>query len=341
MRLDSEARRIAAGRASLPFRPRNSVRSPVTDRRLARDADRETPRAGRTPAGTRCAPAARPCRVAARDDVQLRAGAVFAEHPFHVQRHRVAGGAAPSRCAASGGTPSPRRSAARTAAASTRARRARVRRRCSPGHAARCSGWPPPAGSGVADQNSPGLLVADEDRFAGRIADGIVSPGRQPVVVAVARPRVAGAALGGDESERRVRDDVRPGLGGSAAGVLIDGDDVLAPVVGKPADAVEQLEAVGSAALARDRSTRPGRRGVTSGIWPGSGPNGICGRFSCSRRLPSAPSITTRAAASSSVRSSGGIRSARRRNTPPGRSTQLCSGPLSTICSSVFCRSCR
>src|SRR5688572_26040855 len=104
------------------------------------------------------------------------------------------------------------------------------------------------------------LLVAEKDGFTRRIADGIVSPRRQPVLVAVARPRVARTALRGDESKRRVRDDVRPWAGREPAGILIDGDDVLAPVVGEPTDAVEQLEVVGN------RRTRvtvpvPGRHG--------------------------------------------------------------------------------
>ena len=34
------------------------------------------------------------------------------------------------------------------------------------------------------------------------------------------------------------------------------------------------------------------------------------------------------------------MRSARRRKTPPGRSIQACSGPLSTICCTASCRSC-
>src|SRR5687768_1678252 len=78
----------------------------------------------------------------------------------------------------------------------------------------------------------PGLLVAQKNRFTGWIADGIVSPGREPVLVAAASPRVAGAAFRSGESERRMGDDVRPRNGRKRAGILIDRDDVLASFVG-------------------------------------------------------------------------------------------------------------
>src|SRR5687768_15083112 len=101
------------------------------------------------------------------------------------------------------------------------------------------------------------LLVADKDSFTRRIADWIVFPRRQPVLVAVARPGVARTALRGNKPERRVRDDVRPGAGWKPAGILIDCDDVLATVVSKAAEAVEQLEVVGNS---RTRATGHRRR---------------------------------------------------------------------------------
>src|SRR5688500_6816756 len=97
-----------------------------------------------------------------------------------------------------------------------------------------------PAAAGRQRRGGPelsGVFVADEDRLAGGIAYRIVSPGGQAIVVAVLRPRIAGAALGGDKSKRRMGNDVRPGVGRAA--ILVDRDDVLAAVIGKPAAAVE------------------------------------------------------------------------------------------------------
>ena len=56
-----------------------------------------------------------------------------------------------------------------------------------------------------------GLVVADEDRLAGRIADRIVRERRQPVLAAVAGPGVRRARRRDDRAEPRVGDDVHPG----------------------------------------------------------------------------------------------------------------------------------
>ena len=79
-------------------------------------------------------------------------------------------------------------------------------------------------------------LVVDVDRFARPIGDRIVRPRRQLVVAAVAAPG-EGRAFGRTvEAERRVRDDVDPGLRrGAVAG---EPDDVFAPLLGKAAIAV-------------------------------------------------------------------------------------------------------
>ena len=87
----------------------------------------------------------------------------------------------------------------------------------------------------------PSVFVPDEERFTGRVADRIVPPGREPVVVAVVSPGVAGPGLGAGEPERLVSDDVGPGRRRHRdAGCHLDG--VLAPVVQKSTHAIGQLE---------------------------------------------------------------------------------------------------
>ena len=100
----------------------------------------------------------------------------------------------------------------------------------------------------------PAVLVADEHGLARRIADGIVSPGRQTVVVAVLRPGVTRPGLGAGEPEAGVRHDIRPGRRGQR-GLRIHAYNVLALVVRKPAEPVEELEAaIGAGGRDRHRS---------------------------------------------------------------------------------------
>ena len=92
-----------------------------------------------------------------------------------------------------------------------------------------------------------GVVVADVDRLARRVADRVVGPRRELVLAAVARPRC---------SRTRTR---RPGTRTTelaitfshGAGVDWPGpedDDVLAPAVGEAAESVEELE-LGAAAV--------------------------------------------------------------------------------------------
>ena len=55
------------------------------------------------------------------------------------------------------------------------------------------------------------VFIADVECLTVRIRDRIVEPGRQPVCLAVAAPRVAGAALTHEEAAPLVRHDVDPG----------------------------------------------------------------------------------------------------------------------------------
>ena len=66
------------------------------------------------------------------------------------------------------------------------------------------------AGDGVAVQNSPVCIVPQINNLAWRIDYRIVVPGREPVLIAVLRPRIAEAGVRRDKPEARVRDDVGP-----------------------------------------------------------------------------------------------------------------------------------
>src|SRR5215470_7427127 len=57
------------------------------------------------------------------------------------------------------------------------------------------------------------ILVADVDHLAGRVADRIVRPRRELVLVAVERPGVASTGFRHLESDLLVRDHIDPGSG--------------------------------------------------------------------------------------------------------------------------------
>jgi hypothetical protein len=83
-----------------------------------------------------------------------------------------------------------------------------------------------------------GLLITYEDHLARRIAHGIVGERRQPVLPAVAAPRVRRSRRADDGAKVRVRDDVDPRHRGLLAAVEHNG--VAAPLIRKPAEAVSQ-----------------------------------------------------------------------------------------------------
>ena len=78
---------------------------------------------------------------------------------------------------------------------------------CRLGRRNRQRGWAPDLAA---------LLVSQVDDLARRVRDRVVAPGRQPVRLAVARPGKPGPALGDQEAETGVGDDVDPRGGGQA-----------------------------------------------------------------------------------------------------------------------------
>ncbi len=116
-----------------------------------------------------------------------------------------------------------------------------VRSACSRSHAARrITEEGSRMGSGVALQRSPGFLVADVDRLSGRIADRIVAPGRDLVLLRIQRPGAAGAVGGDQKAELRIGDDIDPGRGRPLA--VVENDHIFARLRVKSAQPVEELE---------------------------------------------------------------------------------------------------
>src|SRR5262249_15486431 len=93
------------------------------------------------------------------------------------------------------------------------------------------------------------VLVADVDHLAGRVADRIVRPRRELVLVTVERPGVAGTGFRHLESNLLVRDHIDPRSGRPVA--LVEDDRVLAAVRDEAAEVVVEF------------TTRPGEG------WPG------------------------------------------------------------------------
>src|SRR3546814_365112 len=56
----------------------------------------------------------------------------------------------------------------------------------------------------------PGLLVADVERLAAGVADRVVVPGREPELMRILRPRVAGVRFAGHAAEPGIGQHVRP-----------------------------------------------------------------------------------------------------------------------------------
>src|SRR3989442_15626580 len=88
-----------------------------------------------------------------------------------------------------------------------------------------------------------GVFVTDEHGFARHVAHRIVAPGREPILMAVDRPGVAGPALGRAKTKGGMRDDVGPWRRRQRTLVVIDVDHVLPPVLPEPAGTIENLEA--------------------------------------------------------------------------------------------------
>ncbi len=92
------------------------------------------------------------------------------------------------------------------------------------------------------------FFVAQIDRFARRIGDRIVRPGRQAVLAAVASPGIARAGLGHHETEIRIGNHIDPRRGRLLAWLEVD--HVLAPSALNPPRPLSNCKSVG-------RSTGP------------------------------------------------------------------------------------
>ena len=83
------------------------------------------------------------------------------------------------------------------------------------------------------------ILVTNVNHFGGRIADRVVGPGCNPVLVAVERPGITRTGFGNHESKVRiVGDQVGPRCGGPLT--LTQHHDVLAPAMRKAAQSVKE-----------------------------------------------------------------------------------------------------
>ena len=103
-----------------------------------------------------------------------------------------------------------------------------IRRRAAPRYAGQQCGRPEAAA----------FLVAQVIRLGVCIADRVIRPRRETELVRVFAPGVGAAALGNQRSKRRIRQDIHPRCGRHPSGN--DGDDVLPPIRGEPAQPVRE-----------------------------------------------------------------------------------------------------
>ncbi len=84
------------------------------------------------------------------------------------------------------------------------------------------------------------VVIAQINRLRRIVADGIVGPGRELILLRVDRPGAARAVGRHEKPELRIGDDVGPGNGRPL--ILLENRDVFAPAGGKAAEAVEEFE---------------------------------------------------------------------------------------------------
>jgi hypothetical protein len=97
-------------------------------------------------------------------------------------------------------------------------------------------------GCGVGDQMRAAVFVAQVERFAARIADRVVVPGRQAELVRVLAPGVRRPALRHHACRRRIGQHVHPRRGRDLPGR--ERDHVLAPVGGETAKPLHRIRSV-------------------------------------------------------------------------------------------------
>ena len=237
-RPESRTRRRAAGLASVPLRPRNSVRSPVTVRIVSLQSTNDD-----AVGEFRAVGVAGEDRAARRIDlghhVHQRLVAQLAQHPFPVagdrqlprpagavgdleldELDRRIGGDVDAQLGDDAVFGVFEDAVAEAVAGDVGVSAACRQRRRRP--------------------ELPGLLVAEIERLAAGVADRVVVPGGEPEFVAVLRPGVGAAAFGDDRAELRVGDHVDPRRGRRLAGA--EDDHVLAAVAAEAAQAVEERQ---------------------------------------------------------------------------------------------------
>src|SRR4029453_4981671 len=88
--------------------------------------------------------------------------------------------------------------------------------------------------------HDPDLIIANVNGVSGWIADGIVEPRRETIVLAVAAPDKFRTGLGNQCAELRVRHDVDPRKRRLSVGPQIN--DEFLPVLGKAAETVKVFQ---------------------------------------------------------------------------------------------------
>src|SRR3546814_794027 len=94
------------------------------------------------------------------------------------------------------------------------------------------------------------FFVAQVQSFALGVADGVVAPGREPVLTAVGRPGDPQSAFGHDRTEGVVGENIRPGRRSGGAGLQTD--DIVSAIGSKTTPAIIELQ------IGRPRQRRGG-----------------------------------------------------------------------------------
>ena len=89
-----------------------------------------------------------------------------------------------------------------------------------------------------------GFFVAQVERLAWRIGDGIVGPRREPVFAAVAKPSIACASFGHRETKIGIGNDIDPRRRRPPSRLQVN--DILAPILAKSPPSVVKAKIVGT-----------------------------------------------------------------------------------------------
>src|SRR3546814_20649089 len=84
------------------------------------------------------------------------------------------------------------------------------------------------------------VFVAQVQSVALGVADGVVEPGREPVLTAVGRPGEPQSAFGHDRTEGVVGENIRPGRRSGGAG--LQKDDIVSAIRTKTTPAILALQ---------------------------------------------------------------------------------------------------